>query len=90
MRRLRNIAFTLLVIYATLTVAVGLHYHSRGTDGAGVHCNLCQVSQICLEEAGTARVTAVLPQAPFLETEQAVVTGTKLAPTVPQRAPPIA
>jgi len=90
MNRFRKVAFFLLVIYVSLTLAISLHYHPQGTDGTGVHCKLCQVSQICLEEAGTPPVTYVLLAAPFLETEQVTVFAVRLSATVPRRAPPIA
>ena len=90
MKRLRKVAFCLLVMYASLTLAISLHSHPLGTDGAGVQCKLCQVSQICLEEASTSRIIALLPEAPFLESEQVLVSAIRLTASVPQRSPPLA
>jgi len=90
MKRLRNVAFTFLVMYALLTVVIGLHYHPQGSDGTSLHCKLCQISQICLEEAGTSEITSVLPEAPFFNTEHVFVSAIRLPASVPQRSPPLA
>lgn len=90
MKRLRKVAFTFLVMYALLTVAISLHSHPQGIDGVGLHCKLCQVSQICLEETGTSRITTVLPEAPFLESEEVLVSAVRLTESIPQRSPPLA
>jgi hypothetical protein len=88
MKGFRRLGVFLLILYAAVILAAGLHIHS-GKDQGALHCQLCQVSNLSLTQTVAPHCSPGLIPLGILGESHKTLTARETLTASFGRAPPL-